>query len=199
MFNTNNIVQTKNINTKLSFGEIYNEGVSFAGNRIKLAGVVDDSIVDGDGVRFTVFTQGCPHKCPDCHNPQTHDTNGGYWDTIENLFVRIASNPLLDGVTFSGGEPFLQADVLAVLAKQIHSLGLNIITYTGYRFEELYKNASSNNHYMDLINESDFLIDGRFDRNKKSYKFNFVGSSNQRIIDCKKSQFPQLCLRDIYA
>ena len=83
---------------------------------IKIAGVANDSIVDGPGLRFTIFVQGCPHRCKGCHNPQTHDFNGGKTETTENLIRQILANPLLDGVTFSGGEPFCQSEPLYEIA-----------------------------------------------------------------------------------
>ena len=104
---------------------------------LRIAGTANDSIVDGPGIRFTIFTQGCPHHCEGCHNPQTHDFSGGKLADTDELLDRIRSNPLLDGVTFSGGEPFCQAEALAELGSRIRSLGLNIVTYTGYTFEEL--------------------------------------------------------------
>ena len=106
---------------------------------IKIAGVVNDSIVDGEGFRFTIFTQGCYHNCPQCHNPQTHDVNGGHEVDTDDLLSQICENPLLNGVTFSGGEPFLQAKPLAQLAKEVHKRGLNITTFTGYTLEQLQK------------------------------------------------------------
>ena len=104
---------------------------------IKIAGVVNDSIVGGEGFRFTIFTQGCYHNCPQCHNPQTHDVNGGHEVDTDDLLSQICENPLLNGVTFSGGEPFLQAKPLAQLAKEVHKRGLNITTFTGYTLEQL--------------------------------------------------------------
>ena len=101
---------------------------------LRIAGTVNDSIVDGPGIRFTVFTQGCPHGCPGCHNPQTHDFLGGTVTDTDELLEKIKSNPLLDGVTFSGGEPFAQAQALAHLGRQIKELGMDVITYTGYTF-----------------------------------------------------------------
>ncbi|MDO5560821.1 MAG: anaerobic ribonucleoside-triphosphate reductase activating protein [Oscillospiraceae bacterium] len=153
---------------------------------IRIAGTVNDSIVDGPGIRFTVFTQGCPHNCRGCHNPQTHDFNGGRDEQISTLVRKINSNPLLDGVTFSGGEPFCQAAALAQLAGSLDDT-LDIMTYTGYTFEYLLENADDNNHYMDLLECTDILVDGRFEIDKMSYELVFKGSSNQRILDCKKS------------
>lgn len=153
---------------------------------LKIAGTVNDSIVDGEGIRFTIFVQGCPHKCKGCHNPQTHDFNGGKIVTTESLIEKIKGNPLLDGVTFSGGEPFCQAHELAVLADDIKKLGLNIVTYTGYDFEYLYQNRDKNS-YGELLEKTDILIDGKFIEELKDWKIKFRGSSNQRCIDCQKS------------
>ena len=111
---------------------------------LRIAGTANDSIVDGPGIRFTIFTQGCPHHCEGCHNPQTHDFSGGTITDTDELLNRIKSNPLLDGVTFSGGEPFCQAEALAELGTKIKALGLNIVTYTGYTFEVLYADRHKN-------------------------------------------------------
>ncbi|MDE5763511.1 MAG: anaerobic ribonucleoside-triphosphate reductase activating protein [Ruminococcus sp.] len=153
---------------------------------LRIAGTINDSIVDGPGIRFTIFTQGCPHRCEGCHNPQTHDFSGGKLiDNIE-LFDMIKSNPLLDGVTYSGGEPFIQAEALADLGYKIKTIGLNIITYTGYTFEFLYNNRDKNG-WDNLLSVTDFLIDGPFLLEEKDWNIAFRGSRNQRYIDCKKS------------
>lgn len=155
---------------------------------LRIAGTVNDSIVDGPGIRFTIVTQGCPHRCKGCHNPQTHDLYGGKIVTIDNLIIQIQSNPLLDGVTFSGGEPFLQAESLAELGKYIHAhTSLNIVTYTGYTFEELLSVSNVDKACMRLLEESDILIDGLFIESEKSYELRFKGSSNQRCINVKDS------------
>ncbi|MDD6483699.1 MAG: anaerobic ribonucleoside-triphosphate reductase activating protein [Clostridiales bacterium] len=150
---------------------------------IRICGIENDSIVDGPGIRFTVFSQGCPHNCPGCHNPQSHDPKGGYLISETEILDKIKANPLLDGVTFSGGEPFLQAKAFSELAKKIHALGLDIITYTGYTYEEILSNAE----FMPLLLQSDIIVDGRFEIDKKSIDLRFKGSSNQRVIDVKKS------------
>lgn len=156
---------------------------------IRLAGTCNDSIVDGHGIRYTIFVQGCPHHCDGCHNPQTHDFFGGYVDTTEHLIDEILENPLLDGVTFSGGEPFCQANELFYLGSAIKSIKpqLDIITYSGFTFEHLFKNANQYNGYLNLLKISDMLVDGKFEKDKQSYDLVFRGSSNQRFIDCKKS------------
>lgn len=153
---------------------------------LRIAGTVNDSIVDGPGLRFTVFVQGCPHDCKGCHNPQTHDFDGGTVIDTEALFKKIKTNPLLDGVTFSGGEPFCQAEALALLGSRIKELGLNIVTYTGYAFEKLYENRS-HDHWEELLRITDILIDGPFVLEQKDWEIKFRGSSNQRYLDCRKS------------
>lgn len=153
---------------------------------LRIAGTVNDSIVDGDGIRFTIFTQGCPHHCEGCHNPQTHDFNGGEIINTDELLKKIKKNPLLDGVTFSGGEPFCQAHELALLGKQIKSLGLNLTVYTGYTFEKLYSEREKN-CWGELLYVTDILIDGPFIMKLKDWNVKFRGSSNQRYIDCRKS------------
>lgn len=155
--------------------------------KIRMSGVVEESIVDGPGIRFTIFVQGCPHRCPGCHNPQTHDFLGGYDDDTDSLFERIIKNPLLDGVTFSGGEPFCQARTLAELAVRLRAAGLGVMSYSGFTVEELIREASSENAYMELLNSIDYLVDGRFVESLKSYECRFRGSTNQRIIDVKKT------------
>lgn len=153
---------------------------------LKIAGTANDSIVDGPGIRFTVFTQGCPHRCEGCHNPQTHDFEGGEITDTQTLLNKIKANPLLDGITFSGGEPFCQAHALAVLGQEVKKLGLSIITYTGYDFEELYENRDKNG-WGELLEVTDYLIDGRFILALKDWNIKFRGSSNQRYLDCRAS------------
>lgn len=153
---------------------------------LRIAGTVNDSIVDGPGIRFTIFTQGCPHHCEGCHNTHTHDFNGGTVIDTDELLEKIRSNPLLDGVTFSGGEPFCQAEALAHLGSQIRNMGLNVITYTGYTFERLWSERETN-HWRELLEVTDFLIDGPFIIEQKDWNIRFRGSSNQRYIDCQES------------
>ncbi|MBB5334932.1 anaerobic ribonucleoside-triphosphate reductase activating protein [Pectinatus brassicae] len=153
---------------------------------IKIAGTVDDSIVDGEGYRFTIFTQGCPHNCPGCHNPQTHDCNKGKLVDADDLIQRIKQNPLLSGVTFSGGEPFLQPLPLNYIAEKIHTLSLDLTIYTGYTLEQL---QDMHNAAIDkLLSLTDTLIDGRFLLEQRDLTLTFRGSRNQRIIDMNASR-----------
>ena len=154
---------------------------------LRLAGVIRESVVDGPGWRFVVFAQGCPHRCEGCHNPQTHDYNGGYMSDTDKILTEIKKDSLLKGVTLSGGDPFEQAESFSVLAKEVHKLGLDVVTYTGYTFEQLYKGMTQNESWHHLLEETDILIDGKFELSKKSLNCKFRGSTNQRVIDTKKS------------
>ncbi len=155
---------------------------------LRLSGVIRESVVDGPGIRMTVFTQGCPHRCPGCHNPQTHDFNGGYISHPENILKAVDQNPMLQGVTFSGGEPFSQAEALAELAAEIKKRNLHIMTYSGYTYEELQNGiAEGKAGWQSLLQQTDILVDGRFILEQRSLNLLFRGSKNQRLIDVKKS------------
>jgi anaerobic ribonucleoside-triphosphate reductase activating protein len=148
---------------------------------IRLFGIANDSIVDGPGYRYTIFTQGCLHKCLGCHNPSSHDLNGGFLKTVDDILAEIDDNSLLDGVTFSGGEPMLQASVCYVLAKAVRKRGLNVIVYTGYTFEELL--SFNQEDQLRLLSETDVLVDGKYFEKLRSLNLSFRGSSNQRLIN----------------
>ncbi len=154
---------------------------------IRLFGTANDSIVDGPGIRFAVFTQGCYHNCEGCHNPDSHDVNGGYIEDCDKVIKQIADNTLLDGVTFSGGEPFLQAKPLTYISNEVRKLGLTTMAYTGYTFEELVKGANSDNGWAEFLKTLDLLVDGKFVLAERSIDLNFKGSKNQRILDVKAS------------
>ncbi len=148
---------------------------------IKIAGTVNDSIVDGEGYRFTIFTQGCPHHCEGCQNPQTHAFTAGHSVDTAELLQQILDNPLLSGVTFSGGEPFCQPEPLAELAKKLHEHHLDVWSYSGYTLEEL--QAMDNPGVRMLLAELDVLVDGKFLLDQRDLTLAFRGSRNQRIID----------------
>ena len=153
---------------------------------MRIANTVSDSIVDGLGLRFTVFTQGCPHRCPGCHNPETHDPAGGREVSVEELSAQMVKNPLTDGLTLSGGDPFCQAAECAALARIAHEKGLNVWTYTGYTYERLLEGDLPG--ALELLEQTDVLVDGPFLLAEKSYEALFRGSANQRLIDVKKSR-----------
>ena len=150
---------------------------------LRIAGIMRESIVDGPGIRFAVFCQGCPHNCPDCHNPETHDFNGGTEVSIEKILKAIDENPMLKGVTFSGGEPTCQADGFLTLAKAVKARGLDITVFSGYTYEQLMERAKEEPALARLLDLTDLLIDGPFVRAKKDLTLQFRGSSNQRLID----------------
>lgn len=152
-------------------------------SELRVAGIVNDSIVDGPGIRLAVFVQGCPRSCEGCHNPLTHSFAGGKIMSVGKIMDMIKANPLLDGVTFSGGEPFCQAHALAYLGEMVRKTGLNVITYTGYEYEYLIENADSENGFMELIRVSDYIIDGEFIAAQRDISLKFRGSANQRIIN----------------
>ena len=152
--------------------------------KLRVFGTVNDSIVDGPGLRYTVFTQGCTHQCVGCHNPQSHDLQGGYEINIQDILIDIDNNPLLDGVTFSGGEPFLQVQPLIELAKEIKKRGLHLMIYSGYTYEELMEMDDS---CQQLLSLCDTLVDGRFVLSLRSLSLLYKGSSNQRIIRVQDS------------
>ncbi len=150
---------------------------------MQIYGVVTDSIVDGPGFRTAVFTQGCPHHCPGCHNPESHDPNGGTEWTLNAVEARFTGNPLLDGITLSGGEPFLQAAACAELARRAHEKGLNVWTFTGYLYEDLLQMAQVDPAVEALLSQTDVLVDGPFLLAERSLELLYKGSKNQRTID----------------
>ncbi len=154
---------------------------------MRIAGTVQDSIVDGPGFRFVLFTQGCPHHCVGCQNPQTHDPAGGTELSVEEVVQQLLSNPLTDGITFSGGEPFEQAADCAAVAREARKQGLNVWTYTGYTFEQLADRTKTEAGTEELLNLTDVLVDGRFVLAQKSFDVPWRGSRNQRLIDVPKS------------
>lgn len=151
------------------------------------ADLQEDSIVDGEGIRTVLWTQGCPHHCPGCHNPQTHDFNGGILVDVEDVKDAIDELKGQDGLTFSGGDPFMQPKECAEIARFAREVGLNIWCYTGYTFEQLLALSKKKPEIMEFLKEIDILVDGRFILEKKSYSALFRGSTNQRLIDVKKS------------
>lgn len=152
---------------------------------IRLAGRVNDSITDGPGLRYTIFVQGCPHHCEGCHNPQTWDFGGGADGTTEELLNEISENPLLSGVTLSGGEPLCQASQLLDLSKKVKEMGLDLAIYTGFRYEYIMEHGTADQ--KELLAIADILVDGRFEQTKRDYRLKFCGSSNQRIIDLRRT------------
>ena len=150
---------------------------------IRLFGVVRESIVDGPQLRYVIFVQGCPHKCAGCHNPESHGYSGGKLTTTKKLVDDIKKNPLLKGVTFSGGEPFLWGHELAVIAREARKSGLDVMTYSGFTYEHLLKKSETEPSVRALLSETNYLVDGRYVESLRDLNLRFRGSTNQRILD----------------
>lgn len=152
-------------------------------HQIRLFGAAPDSIVDGPGLRYSVFTQGCPHCCPGCHNPESQPFEGGTLTTVEAIVAEIKANKLIQGVTLSGGEPFSQPEACALIARECKKLGLNVWAYSGFVYEDLQGMACENEAIADLLASVDVLVDGPFVQKLHSYELKWRGSRNQRLID----------------
>ena len=157
------------------------------GKQLQVAGVVPESITDGPGIRFVVFCQGCPHHCPGCHNPQTWPFEGGRSVPTAQLLAEATADPLVRGVTFSGGEPFSQAAALAELAALLKAKKYEVASYSGWTFEALQKKAAAEPDVAALLAQLDVLVDGPFLEAEKSLELKFRGSGNQRILDVPAS------------
>lgn len=153
---------------------------------VDVAGIDEDAIADGPGLRCTLFVQGCRHHCPGCHNPQTHEFGIGTKMSVDALFERITANPILSGITFSGGDPMFQPGPLADLADRLHAHApYDIAIFTGFTFEALLKIGTPEQRR--LLAACDVLIDGPFVQAQRDRNLRFRGSSNQRILDIRRS------------
>lgn len=155
--------------------------------KLRLAGILRESVVDGPGIRTVIFAQGCPHRCPGCHNPETHDPHGGKEYTIAQVVSSIMPNRLVRGITFSGGEPFQQAEGFAHLGKILKEKGLDIVTYTGYTFEEILAKSQVNHDVLKLLQVSDLLVEGPYVEALRDLSLAYRGSRNQRIVNVQSS------------
>ena len=149
---------------------------------IRIAGLIRESYVDGEGIRYAIFMQGCLRRCAGCHNPETHALDGGRLIDTAEIISEIKKNPLLDGITLTGGEPFLQIDSADEIARAVKNFGLSVWCYTGFIFEDLPPEAAP------LLKNIDVLIDGAFIESQRDLELQFRGSRNQRIIDLNKTR-----------
>lgn len=147
------------------------------------ADIQPDSILDGSGIRTVIWFQGCLHNCKGCQNPETHDMNGGIVVDVDELKMKLKYLKYQSGITLSGGDPFFQPEAALEIAKFAKSIGLNVWAYTGFTYEALLSDKSR----LDLLKYVDVLVDGKFMIDKKSLNCKFRGSTNQRLIDVKKS------------
>lgn len=150
---------------------------------LRLSGIVEESIVDGPGLRYVLFTQGCPHGCKGCHNPETHSLEGGFLRSAETVLAQFVENPLLAGITFSGGEPFLQAHALCAVAEGVRAQGKNVLVYTGFTYEQLLARVEKEAGVGRLLELADILIDGPYVEALRDLELQFRGSANQRMLD----------------
>lgn len=153
---------------------------------INVAGFEKESVVDGEGIRFTVFLQGCPHHCKGCHNPNTWDFSKDNNMPIDVILARMdyARNSIIQyhGLTLSGGEPFCQPLQCCILADKAHSIGWSVWCYTGYTYEELLEIAKNDTYVDRLLRSIDTLVDGPYMEDKKDLDLVYRGSSNQRVL-----------------
>ena len=152
---------------------------------LRVAGVVENSFTDGPGVRFALFVQGCPHHCPGCHNPQTHDFAGGSETTVGALLAALDEDPLVSGLTLSGGEPFCQAAACAKLARAAHERGKDVWTWSGWTYEQLRQKAATEPDVAELLRQTDVLVDGPFIEAQRDLDLEWRGSANQRVLELK--------------
>jgi anaerobic ribonucleoside-triphosphate reductase activating protein len=157
---------------------------------MRLSGITPESLVDGPGLRYVIFTQGCPHQCPHCHNPETWDNDAGKEYSVKQVIRFLKQQKKTkQGVTFSGGEPFLQAAGLAEVAQAARQINWDVVTYTGYTYEELIRLINDGSDGVEaLLSASDILIDGKYIYEFHSIELPFRGSSNQRMIDVAKTR-----------
>jgi anaerobic ribonucleoside-triphosphate reductase activating protein len=148
---------------------------------VRISNRISDTITDGPGLRYAVYVQGCNLDCAGCHNPQTHDANGGYDMAVSDIVSEISANPLLDGLTISGGEPFLQVKPLTELARSVRTMGLNVWVYSGYTYEQILDDTAK----RPLLEQTDVLVDGPFELSQRSLNLLWRGSANQRVLDVK--------------
>ena len=153
---------------------------------IRMCGTEPESIVDGPGFRYVVFVQGCPHRCPGCHNPQSHPFEDGYDLSVGELWDDIKANPHLAGVTFSGGEPFCQVKPLLEIAHRVKRAGMSLMSYSGYTLEQLEAREDEETH--ELLGLLDILVDGPFIEEERNLELLYRGSENQRVIDMNKTR-----------
>ena len=152
--------------------------------KIRLAASLQpDSIVDGEGIRTVIWTQGCSHHCKGCHNPQTWSFEDGYLVDVDSVIKEIDSLTGQDGITLSGGDPFYQVEACTLIAKHCKEKKLNVWCYTGFLYEDLIKDTKM----LELLKYIDILVDGPFVLSQRSLDLYFKGSSNQRIIDVPNS------------
>lgn len=166
---------------------------------MRISGIVEESIVDGPGIRTVIFMQGCPHACPGCHNPETHDFRGGQETSLEDIRAVLERNPYIDGVTLSGGDPLARVFDCLEMAKLIkHTFSYNLWIYTGFTIEEIFEKSKSDPRYLEVLSLTDVLVDGPYIEARRDLSLRYRGSDNQRIITVPATlKTGRICLLDI--
>ena len=154
---------------------------------IRLSGIAYESLVNGPGIRRVLYSQGCKHNCVGCFNEETHTFDSGEFRDMDEIIESIRSNPMLSGVTFSGGDPLEQAKKFTYIAKEVKENNYSVWCYTGYTFEYILEHRNGQNGWNELLRYIDVLVDGKFEEDKKDPRIKYRGSSNQRIIDVQES------------
>ena len=144
--------------------------------RLNLARTLARSAANGPGERFVVWVQGCPLACPGCWNPDTWSFADRDLRELPDLMDEILTTAGIEGVSFTGGEPFAQARALAKLGRTVHSAGLSVFVFTGYDLAELEWEAA-----RDLLAETDVLVSGRYLQGKATLSLPWRGSANQQV------------------
>ena len=155
-------------------------------DELRVYGIAPESIVDGPGLRYAIFVQGCSHHCPGCHNPESQPTEGGTLYDVRDIFDDIRAHRIIRKVTFSGGEPFEQPAALAELGKMLKAAGYEVWSYSGYLYEDLLRRDAATEEgaaIHALLDTVDVLVDGPFIRELRSLELKWKGSSNQRVIN----------------
>lgn len=155
--------------------------------KIRLSGIYKNSIVDGPGIRYAIYTQGCQHQCPGCHNPGTHDIQGGYFNETTDVINDVLKYPLIKGITISGGEPFLQIEAVLEITNTFYG-HKDIMIYTGFDYDFLLEKAKKDEMLDQLLHTVDYIVDGKFIQALRDLSLTYRGSSNQRIIDVKQTR-----------
>lgn len=146
--------------------------------QVRLAGIKQESVTDGVGLRSVLYFQGCPHNCPGCHNPESHDPTAGYLAEVEAMVELLCSNPLIDGITLSGGEPLLQPEAALALAKGAKRRGKTVWLYSGFTLHAIL----SDHNKRAVLMYTDVLVDGAFILAERDLGLPFRGSRNQRLL-----------------
>ena len=145
-------------------------------NKIKIANIIKGSLVNGEGLRYTIFMQGCSNECDGCQNPETWSPEGGYWAYMTDILNYVVKNlGMLDGVSLSGGDPLFQYDKTLFLCKLLKMFNINIYMWTGYTMEQIV------NTYPEILKWVDVIVDGKYEKDNPTKK-DLRGSDNQRMF-----------------